>query len=369
MDENMTLLGLRNCGLLMATTSSIYSYSTMTRLYQFTGSGEVAWSTQHSLGAVMNTGLFEKTTGELILVGNRPLGYCDDYYCYGDRLPFLAQFSADGALLSTRDNIFPGRAVKVNDAVILPDDGIVVAGHEGNYSYWVSYPVLMRLGPPFAEIKWEADFSDMNYATFEGVTTTSDGNLIAVGRQENEFYVVNGLVVKLDMDGNVLWQREIDRAAAGMGPNRSYDVIKLLRVVDDIDGGCVVAGHAIDQMASYYDSVTTVFVIAFDTNGNKRWSAQVSTGNDSMPVDLVRLLNGHYAVTIYTYVYSGYTTNLALLSDTGQVRVQTIERNQYYDNFALAPLNDGGLAKGTLFPDGTSGVQTYSLETLEHWGE
>ena len=363
--RDMALLGLRNCGMLLATTHTLYSYAYQTSLYRFSAEGDVLWRTDHNLGETANTRLFEAPGGEILMAGMR-----DPYsYYYSGYKPFLAQFTSNGSLLATRDNFFPDAAdAELTDAAMLSDGSIVVVGYVWDDSSWDYESVVMKIGPLFAEIQWTQRLSELGAAVLNGVTATSDGNIVVVGSREDGYSDATGISAKLDPEGNILWQREIDRSFAGLGAPVEYDVSRTVRVTSDLDGGCIATGY-IYNWVDYYE-IISVFAVALDDAGNRRWATVLSQGEDDEPENIVRLLDGRYAITIKAYTYSyGYENRLFLVDNTGASRVQTAPGSGFFRDLGLAPLNDGGLATVQIVDPYYTGIKTYSLEELQHWGE
>ncbi|HET6867511.1 MAG TPA: hypothetical protein VFH80_16440 [Solirubrobacteraceae bacterium] len=94
------------------------------------------------------------------------------------------------------------------------------------------------------------------------IRQTSDGGLIAVGTTTDANHDNAGLVIKLDGQGNVQWQRQI-------GPGSTTQ--ELLNAVQQTsDGGYVVAGQ-LEPPNATGQTLASVFVVRLDASGNVVW--------------------------------------------------------------------------------------------------
>ena len=90
------------------------------------------------------------------------------------------------------------------------------------------------------------------------IRQAGDGGLVAVGTTTDANHDVGGLVLKLDSQGMVQWQRQL-------GPVGTDDVL-LSDVQQASDGGYVVAGSL-----TPHNTFASVFVARLDSSGNVTW--------------------------------------------------------------------------------------------------
>jgi hypothetical protein len=94
------------------------------------------------------------------------------------------------------------------------------------------------------------------------IRQTSDGGLIAVGTTTDSNQGIGGLVLRLDSQGNVVWQRQL-------GPAAAVDVL-LNDVHGTSDGGYVVAGD-LEPPNSTGHTLASVLIARLDAGGNLVW--------------------------------------------------------------------------------------------------
>ncbi|RME64713.1 MAG: hypothetical protein D6778_07465, partial [Nitrospirae bacterium] len=106
--------------------------------------------------------------------------------------------------------------------------------------------------------QWVKTYGGTNYDKAYSVQETSDGGYIVAGWTQS-FGAGYGdfLVLKLDADGNVQWQKTYGGA----------DDDGASSIQQTSDGGYVVAGYTASFGAGGYD----VWVIKLDANGNVQW--------------------------------------------------------------------------------------------------
>lgn len=208
---------------------------------------------------------------------------------------------------------------------------------------------------------FNALYGNDNYNEFLAVRQASDGNYIAVGRQNGEGSCPSpdvcypgsywGWVVKVGPDGSRLWARDILDA----------DMLGTLEVDS---GGMVYMGGKFDR-----DDVghARPFVSQSDQDGRPQWTtdcfSEVSTGEAKA---LVVHSDGSLSVLATLNVGDGVTdTGLAKISGDGEElwteRVAYFEDEAAYD---LVGADDGGYyinATGTLPGTDTSGGGIYRL--------
>ncbi len=101
----------------------------------------------------------------------------------------------------------------------------------------------------------------------EGIIQTSDGNLLTVGMSDSySSGDADALVIKTDIDGNIIWSNTY----GGSGDDMSLDV------KETVDGGFVMCGWTQSFGAGGYD----MWVIKIDANGNMLWQYSYGGSND-----------------------------------------------------------------------------------------
>jgi hypothetical protein len=99
------------------------------------------------------------------------------------------------------------------------------------------------------------------------IRQTSDGGFVAVGSFDDANGNIGGLILKLDGQGNVQWQREIGPGGPS-GPGRMHVLFNAVQPT--ADGGYVATGEFYSY-ARRPEGDTGVLVVKLDSNGNVSW--------------------------------------------------------------------------------------------------
>ena len=107
-------------------------------------------------------------------------------------------------------------------------------------------------------------------------------------------------VIKFDGDGNALWSRQMgtsaDDYAIGVSVDRAGNSYVAGVTVGDLDGNASAGG-------------SDLFVIKFDSGGNKLWSRQMGTSENDYAKGVATDNDGNAIVVGYTYGGMGGNTN------------------------------------------------------------
>ena len=114
----------------------------------------------------------------------------------------------------------------------VPGDGYVVAGYAHGASRFTTDAALLRLDAD-GDVRWAYTYGGFADDQAESVLPTADGGFVLAGRAQSfEDYDGDGWLLRLDADGQVLWQR------AYGGSTRD----SVRSVTETPDGGFVLAG-------------------------------------------------------------------------------------------------------------------------------
>ncbi len=242
-------------------------------------------------------------------------------------------------------------------AIAGPDGGCVAVGWTANnYSNeeHYEYAWIMKIDDS-GEIVWMTpldDTLDIEGLSPYSVTTTSDGGYLVL-----DMYF---RIVKLDGDGNILWQKEID--VEGLGHIRS--------VVTAPDGGYVAAGWSYPDGSDSAD----VLVVKFDESGNKEWMKFFGGNRRDVAYHITRASDGGYIVAGATFSFgSGYPSDAYLLkvNEFGELVWQRTygqdDNANGAESVAVAP--DGGYIVGARVFVGGFGPSDFWLIKTDPNGE
>lgn len=165
-----------------------------------------------------------------------------------------------------------------------PDGGYIVAGHgccfgAGYYDIW-----LLKLDSN-GNVLWQKTYggTDLDYAN--SILVTVDGGYIVAGSTRSFGVSTNFWVLKLDSGGNILWQKTYGSAA-------SHDWANSIQ--ETTDGGYIISG--------------TMMILKIDSEGNLDFCGMVGTSNATVtdtnvsPVDSTATVSDIFATITDTTV-------------------------------------------------------------------
>ena len=160
------------------------------------------------------------------------------------------------------------------------------------------------------------------------VIETSDGNLLITGSSTDIFTAYYAIVIKLDSDGNLLWNKNFD-----VGFDSSDDGYSCVETADH---------HYI--IGIYGASINDFFyILSLDTAGNQLWSKQSS--HSGVPYDLVATADSGVVVAGYICTTSGCDAMLSKLDKNGTILWSYTYGDSLFDRFYSATqTSDGGFA-------------------------
>ena len=107
---------------------------------------------------------------------------------------------------------------------------------------------------------WEKTFGGNKVDIGYSVKTTTDGGLIACGVTTSNNDYDDILIIRLDIDGDVVWSKTY-----GAADIREYG----LSIIETSDGGFAVSGYSKETISEANEDV---FLLKIDAWGNELWS-------------------------------------------------------------------------------------------------
>jgi hypothetical protein len=172
----------------------------LTRLIAAAADGAARWQLPlPPVGRGDPTALVAAPDGGLLAAGNGATADRDPAHVW------LARIDAAGKLAWERTLNGAPAAWRARAAVALPDGGFAVAG-EAAAPAGRGAPHVWRLAGDGA-VRWDRDYGGLDGELVTGLAATRDGGLVVVGSTVNGPGKTNVWILRLDPNGNVVWQR------------------------------------------------------------------------------------------------------------------------------------------------------------------
>lgn len=147
----------------------------------------------------------------------------------------------------------------ISDIRQTSDGGYIIAGQTGSFGASIYDAWLLKLNKN-GNVQWQKSYSNSSVDDLRSIQETADGGYIAAGQT---WFVkggdVNAWVLKLDAQGNIIWQK-------------IYDGLSAYCIQQTADGGYIVVGEISGDG----------WVLKLDSAGNVEWQKSLgSSGSDS----------------------------------------------------------------------------------------
>jgi len=169
--------------------------------------------------------------------------------------------------------------------------GFILAGHTTSYGAGSEDGCLIRTDDN-GNIIWSKTYGGTNEDVFYSIRPTPDNGYI-IGGYTNSFGAgdYDGLLVKTDSSGNILWSKTY-----GGTLSDAFNVIEIAS-----DGGYILAGKTASSGAGSQDA----YIIKTDSSGNVLWSKTFGGTLADDALSIVQIPSGQY-------VFSGVTSSFGV---------------------------------------------------------
>ncbi|UUX92556.1 lectin like domain-containing protein [Methanoplanus endosymbiosus] len=203
------------------------------------------------------------------------------------------------------------------------DGGYIVAGYtgslngdvSGNHGYSDGWVVKLN---STGSLTWQKCLGGSDYDYFKNIVQTSDGGYILVGYTKSTNGDVSGnhgnydiWVVKLNADGNLLWQRCLG------GSNTDEGNI----IIQSSDGGYVITGETYSHDGT--SNKEDIIVAKLDADGNTLWQKFLGGSLSDIGNSIVQTSDGGYILTGETYSLNGDVSGNHGSSDVWVVKLDS----------------------------------------------
>ena len=217
-------------------------------------------------------------------------GYVVEEVKRGNRYPWIVKFTEDGKEVWGR-SFQDSYHAEVSDIVQLPDSSFVVSGLSYNDKWLTTDMWIAKLDKEGYKV-WERKFGAGHYN--EGAASVAydagDGGFVLAGFSEfNTELQKDGWIMKLDADGNMLW----DQVWGGKKAD------ELFKIISTTDGGTASVGYS--MAGGGYKSM---WVIKIDSEGEYEWDDNYRYSTWDVGTSITETFDGGFAVCGYTKAQS-----------------------------------------------------------------
>jgi uncharacterized delta-60 repeat protein len=233
------------------------------------------------------------------------------------------------------------------------DGGFIVAGETRSFGIGSPNCWVLKLDAN-GNVIWQKTYGGSNYDRAYSIRQTSDGGFIVAGYTESygagyEDY----WILKLDSDGNIIWQKTY-------GGGSDYEGAESIQ--QTTDGGYVVAGYTMNYIASW-----DFWVLKLNSTGNVIWQKTYGGFGYDRAYSIQQTTDGGFIVIGQTYSYGAGISDawVLKLNSTGNVMWQkTYGGHDYEQAQSIQQTSDGGFI--VVGYQDVSGIEP-SPSPLDYW--
>jgi gliding motility-associated-like protein len=261
---------------------------------KFNQNGHIIWTKYYgttSNEAGYPLGLFEDTKGDLYIHGVTGVLYPET--------ALLIKIDSSGTIIYSHNIINNQAGDSYRQARLLSDNRLAIVGTSGVTNDQAAQIFVMN---PDGTVDWSKTFNSSGPTEHFISLSEINKKLYVVGHTSNGNGGYGSMANKMDMDGNIIWQKYIDFGY--------YDAI--MNMVTTQNAGFMVGAWISANGSSAFGGLD-IGIVHSDTNGNKIWSKIIGkSGRDDIG-GFLRIKNDYYV--------SGVTNSF----DNGNAKVFVIK--------------------------------------------
>ena len=175
---------------------------------------------------------------------------------------------------------------------------------------------------------WTYQYDAGEHDRVYNVIESLDGNLLIVGYSDSLSGPDKGLLMKVDMNGNLLWNKTYLPALSGINSSR------FTHVITTSDSALLLSGILNSG------STSSLFFVKTDLNGDVLWSNSTSLSSSAWPVGLVESRPGEYTVAAQLSA-SIARSAVVTFDDMGNV-LSSLKLEDFWLNLDVRAMVDAG---------------------------
>jgi len=187
-----------------------------------------------------------------------------------------------------------------NAVAIAPDGGYIVTGSVLNSKNY-NYDLLIYKTDNMGNVEWDFEISTQEDELGNDIIVTSEGDIVVTGITKSDESDGYGdvLILKLDMEGNEIWHRVFD--------NEEKDEGVAIQQTDD--GGFIIGGTSSSEVWQYPD----YYILKIDSEGYIQWDKTYNKNGDDYCTTILQTACGGYIAAGFTGSIPNSLTDIWLL--------------------------------------------------------
>ncbi len=268
--------------------------------------GNVIWNQTFLEGSGTELRVALNLTDGFLLVGN-------EFLPSGDENGYVAKINSQGALM-WQTPIVGGEDVNKLFSAIATSDGFVLFGLTYSNANEESQAWVVKLDAN-GNVVWNKTYGNATYTAATAGALAPDGNYMVAGYTNSRGDNYDFLLMQIDPNGNMIWNKTY-------GQTGSQEASAMTKAPD----GYVIVGDTQSP-----DGNIHAWVVKVDWNGTMLWAKTVGGKNADSPYFITPSENGGYLVGGFTFSFGAVNRDFWLfkIDDSGQVTWSCIIPKDY----------------------------------------
>ena len=200
-----------------------------------------------------------------------------------------------------------------------PDGSLYVAGMNASGSMG-NYDITLTKLSSTGEILWSQYYGTPNNDYYADMEMDEQGNLYLVGTTENSLLDSDGIIIKVDANGNLLWQTNTPPSA----------------VIESLSGVCLAPDGSIAVIGFKNDlnNANDCYVVKMDAMGNFLWEHTYGSDGNDVGYKIRYTPDGNYVFTADSDSFGRGTIDIyvAKIDTAGELLWEVVAGDDDYAN-------------------------------------
>lgn len=239
--------------------------------------GDILWSnTYGGSGWEYGYGICKGIDSGYILTG-----YSTSFNIFNSKDVFVIKIDENGNELWSKS--YGGMDLDVGRSVCYSNDGYLICGYTESFGSGENDIYVIKIDET-GNVMWEKQYGGEGAELGYQIKKTIDNNFVIIGASGSDRANYDFYLLKIDDDGNIIWENYYDTYGGDGGYDRGHSV------VETIDGGYLIAGE------TNYGDALNILVVKTDSEGNEEWSQIFGESLHDHGCDVIKTSDGNYVV-------------------------------------------------------------------------